>query len=115
VSEQQQPTPCDDGGGPPVLSYARPNPNRPAGGVPYIAQVILGMMAPVATGALGLAGTVVFYQHLWLVGVLAVVALIGVMLVACVRWRWPGFVAGAVAMVGLGLLGLGLCAALFIR
>lgn len=115
MSEQQQPTPCDDGGGPPILSYARPDPNRPAGGPPYIGQVVLGMMAAVATGALGLAGMVVFYHHLWLVGVLAVMVLIGVMVVASVRWRWPGFVAGAVAMVGLGLLGLGLCTALLIR
>jgi uncharacterized membrane protein YfcA len=100
------------------LEYASPiyDPNRPAGGVPYVVQILIGFVSFfIAEGmAFGVAiainpsGPAPFF----LIPGATLVAMIGFSIVAYVRWRWHGMIVGALIALGLVLLGCGVCAAI---
>ena len=95
------------------LGYAAPNWwERPAGNVPFIAQVAIGFGAFVTACVLaavmvatGRGGA----PEVLIAPVMALVLLTFVGGVARRRWRWPGFAVGVLIGVGLALLAVGLC------
>lgn len=86
------------------------DPNRPAGGIPFVAQLPIGFMT-VAAAAIGAAALIAAAVHPALALGIAVVPLVVLTWVARRYWRWRGFVAGV--LIGVGLIGLvfGLCLA----
>lgn len=91
------------------LDYAPPAERGPAGGVGFLGQMAIGAGALAATVAL-LFAWFALYPTASVGGWFLMLGLAILNIWAAGRWRWPGFVAGCVTMVGVALLvGVGLC------
>jgi hypothetical protein len=100
------------------LDYVSPanDPKRPAGGVPFIAQIIIGFASYFAAVLAGVFGAVLFRTRDATGFILSITimgaALIVLVEVARIRWRWRGMALGALIGFGVSLLGCGICAAM---
>ena len=97
---------------PPVqLNYATPPApgTGPAGNVPYIAQMAIGFAAFLLIGIISVVITVSMNSPAPGL-ILAPLLLTVLCVIARVRWRWRGFLAGVLIALGLLLLAAGICA-----
>lgn len=101
---------------PPPSAAAGPKPTRPVGGVPrpagkvpFIAQVAIGFCYFFIVLATGFTATIVTQTFTAFV-VVAVPGLIGSVLFMLLKCRWSGFLVGVLIALGLCLLLAGICA-----
>jgi hypothetical protein len=100
------------------LEYASPvmDPNRPAGGVPYVLQMLIGFASfffaeGVAVGA-GILMNPSEPTLFFVFAAIMLLAVVGFGVLARARWRWRGVIVGSILAFGLLLLGCGVCAAI---
>ena len=92
---------------PPILPYTnQPDESAPRYGMPLWGQFVLGVISGIAFALSVAFGAL----H---VGPLIVVLLVGAfpgLMYIHRGWKWPGFTIGVLLTIGVGILGLGICA-----
>jgi hypothetical protein len=100
------------------LEYESPviDPNRPAGGVPYVLQMLIGFASFFVAGGVAIGAGIVINASepapFFASAAIMLLAVAGFGIVARARWRWRGVIVGLAIALGLVLLGCGACAAI---
>ncbi len=100
----------------PLPPAEAPPPRRPpAGNVSFLLQLALGSLAVFVVAAAGSGLAILLAGNEWPgpAFLLSVIFAIAACAIASNVLRWPGFVAGFFIAIGLSLVGLGICAAVF--
>jgi hypothetical protein len=110
-----QPPPPPESRPPFQLDYENPDLKRPLGGVPYLAQMLLGFLAAMILVVLTVLLILIAINGeagMFGLGVLMILGLV-CFAMGPIRqeWHWPGFLPGVLTAVGLVLLVFGLCVA----